>query len=66
MVCTSSVSLAFWLTPAAAAAAAKPLNPPAGPNILIDIKPLIKLNHSGMPKVESTVSQAAYQPPINA
>jgi hypothetical protein len=29
---------------------------PAGPNILIDIKPLIKLNHSSMPKVESTVS----------
>lgn len=35
---------------------------PAGPNILIDIKPLIKLNHSSMPKVESTMKKVEIKP----
>ncbi|KAF6246269.1 hypothetical protein COO60DRAFT_1594354 [Scenedesmus sp. NREL 46B-D3] len=35
---------------------------PAGPNVLIDIKPLLKLNHSSMPKVESKLKRIDIKP----
>uniref|UniRef100_A0A383WN47 Uncharacterized protein n=1 Tax=Tetradesmus obliquus TaxID=3088 RepID=A0A383WN47_TETOB len=35
---------------------------PAGPNVLIDIKPLLKLNHSSLPKSETQLKRVEIKP----